>query len=113
MADHFISREPASPSSVFASGATVGAAINISQSAFGNIYLPAEFSGDTISFQGAESDTGTFALIYDDTGTLVSFTAVSAKWHQLHPAVMGMAWIKPVTSVATSGAATALFSLKS
>lgn len=113
MPNSFMNREPASPSAVFASSATSSGAVRIDQSAFGCIYLPAEFSGDTISFQGAEKEDGTFALVYDDTGSLVSFVAVSAKWHQLHPAVMGMAYIKVITSVATSGAATALLSLKS
>lgn len=113
MPDHLINREPAAISVAFASGATVSSGVDISQYAFGNVYLPAEFSGDTMSFQGCDTSGGTYAAIYDDAGALVSFTAVSGKWHQLHPAVMGMPYIKIVTSVATSGAATAVLALKS
>ncbi len=109
-----ISRESLYSDALFASGATESAAKFIGFSAFGNVQLPsAEFNGDTISFKGSLTEGGTYGLIYDDTGTLVSFTCVGGAWTQLHPAVLGMPWIKIVTNVATGGAATAQLALKS
>lgn len=111
--DNTINRESLSVDVAFASGATVSSAVKTEYGASGAVYLPAEFATDIISFQGAEKEGGTYALIYDDNGALVTFTAVSAAWHQLHPAVMAMPWIKIVTGTATGGAATAILSMKS
>lgn len=106
-------RATGNPSATVASGGTVSSAVDIGLYGVGAMYLPAEFNGDTISFQGSNAVDGTFTAIRTTSGA-VSFTAHSAAaWYELPSSVMCYAFIKVVTSVATGGAATIDFSLKS
>lgn len=106
-----------SSSTTFANNATESAAFETGDYTAGSFYLPAEFNTDTITFKGAESVNGTFALVIDSTvtnGTLVSVTAINgARWYNFPAAVMAMNAVKIVTNNATSAAATVLLGFKS
>ena len=111
--DNKIDRDIGNPVVTFASGATVSSAIDIQRFAFGNLQLPVEFSGDTITFQGCDTESGTYQLIHSKDGTSAySYTAVTNIWKELDGCVFAMPFIKVVTSVATAGAATGRLCLK-
>lgn len=101
-------------SATVASGGIVSSAVEVRGYRRGAFYLPAEFNGDTVTFQGAETTDGTFALIHNADGTALSITADASnpKWYQMNDALLAMGAIKIVTGTATDAAATILISLK-
>lgn len=104
-----------SPTALFSAAAeTVSSAVDIGIFGTGAYYLPADFNGNTISFQGSQAADGTFAAIYDNGGTAVSLTAAGAPaWYEMPPEVMAFRFIKFVTDTGTAAAATVQLSLKS
>jgi len=79
----------------------------------GMMYLPAEYNGETITFEVAESLTGTFAAAMDSGGTAISFTANAApRWYDLPPIVCSSAAFKIVTGTGAGAAATVTLCLK-
>jgi ATP phosphoribosyltransferase len=77
------------------------------------MYLPAEFNSDTITFEVSNESDGTFAVLLDSTGTPVSITAAAGpRWYDLPVAVANSAFFKVVTNNAAAGAATILLAQK-
>lgn len=81
----------------------------------GRFYLPAEFNGETITFEDAEKPDGTFAIskTVDGTSIDLTMTAHSAPaWYDFPPELAGAGAIKIVTGTAAAAAATVTVSLK-
>lgn len=91
-----------------AQSGTTSSIVDISQYKSGMIHFPAEFNGDTITFEHGESATATFAAL----GGSVSMTAATG-WMALPAAVFSGLFIKVVTNTGTAAAATLTFVFKS
>ncbi len=94
------------PVANIANGGTESDAINIQLARSGAFLLSSEFNTDTITFKGAQTKGGTYNLIDDKGGTVVSIAGETNKWTEFHEAVMAFPWIKIVTDTATGAAAT-------
>jgi len=71
------------------------------------IYIPASFTGTTITFLGSK-DNNTFKGIYKTDGSAVSYTVAADTWVSVPVAdLAGYAWIK-IVSGATEGSARTL-----
>lgn len=97
----------------FANGGTKSSVIDTSLWRVGTVYLPAEFNTDAITFEGAESETGTFAVLLTSGAASVGFTAANgARWYDIPTAAINCPFIKIVTGTATAAAATIILNFK-
>jgi len=93
---------------------TVTTAFDYRRYTSGRFYLPAEFNGETITFQDSDHPGGTFAISKAAAGTIaVGFTAHSAPaWYDIPAVLQGAGAIKIVTGTAAAAAATVVVCLK-
>ena len=97
-----------------AQSGTKTAAIDYRKHNRGRFYLPAEFNGETITFEDAEKPGGTFAVSKQAAGTIaITFTAnAGPAWYDFPAELSGAGAVKIVTGTAAAAAATVIVSLK-
>jgi hypothetical protein len=66
------------------------------------LLLPATFEGTSLTFQVAEKSGGTYQLLYDDTGTLVSLAVVQGRSYTLPAALAAWPYVKFVSNNAVA-----------
>ena len=87
-----------------ASGETDSEVIRAGQAVPVGIYLPAAFTGTSISFTASDSGTGTFAPVIDSTGA-VSIDVSAGDYVSLPPALLaGCHYIKIVSGSSEAAA---------
>lgn len=69
------------------------------------IRFPAAFTGTTVTFTGSTSSGGTFQTLYDNTGTLITYTVAQGKDTICNPAHFAAYEYIKVVSGSSEGAA--------
>ena len=70
-----------------ASSGTKSTAINVYGASAGAMYIPASFTGTTVTFEGSCDDGTTFKAITNSLGNAVSQTIIADTWHTLDPQI--------------------------
>jgi len=74
-------------SATIASGETTSTAIKIYGCTAAALYIPASFTGSTVTFQASADKGENFANLYGPLGVQASLSVVTNAWHTLDPQV--------------------------
>lgn len=85
-----------------AKGEQTSGAIEVHASLSANVFIPAAFTGSTITFLGAYSRDGTYSSIYDDTNAQSLVSVTTNSWMQVPAEVLNQHSIKVVASSSQS-----------
>jgi hypothetical protein len=99
-------------SAVIANGQTASGAISTGGMGLVGIYIPAAFTGTTITFQGSTAVAGTFVPVYNSSGQ-VSYTVSTSRYIAINPAdIVGIPFLKIVSGSSEGAARTLTCSFK-
>lgn len=96
--NHFRSFIVDDASTTIASSATTSGEIDLSGTTLCGIYIPAAFTGTSISFQAASESGGTFVAVKDGAGNSVSKTVAASQFIKIDPTdFVGVRFLKIVS----------------
>lgn len=83
------------------SGETISNEVNMRGMTLCGLYMPAAFTGTTITFQASDQSNGTFVAAYDVSGSQITATVSASKYIKLDPSdFAGIQHIKLVSGSA-------------
>jgi hypothetical protein len=87
------------------SSETKSAEVDLRGTTLCGLYMPAAFTGTTLTFEAATSSGGTFVPVYDELGNQVSITVSSSRFISLDPAEFaGIQFLKAVSGSSETAA---------
>lgn len=95
-----------------ANGQTTSSEIDLKGASMGTIYLPAAFTGTSLTFTAAPTAGGTHQTVYDDSNSAITVTVTQGRNYPIPAEVMNARFIKLVSSGAEGAARSIVISLK-
>lgn len=101
--DVSISRHSRSLTATFAVSSTLSPALDVRAFERGLLRIPSPWGGGTCTFKTAVSAGGSYGVLRDSAGAVVSLNPTAAAVHQLHAAVLNAHYLKIVKAIAVTG----------